>query len=317
MHELPVLDVAPFLADPWSDESQTFVVRLRTVCHEIGFAHVVGHGVSAELEANLLLAARRFFDLPLDERRALALVESAAFRGYTSVGDERTQGRPDRRDQLDFGPEQTAPLPGHAGPAWLRLRGPNQWPERMPELSSLALTWLDDMLGLGIGIMRALAVGLGQPLDRFDSAFIPRHDLHAKIIRYPAGSAPSDQGVGLHHDSGLLTFILQRDVGGLQVRVGDTMVPVEPLPGAYVMNLGAMMQTATNGYLRATPHRVVSPSGDRDRISIALFFNPAFESTFEPLDLPDEGGERYSHFGCLSLGFARIETMSAMRFRPM
>ncbi len=288
MRELPVLDIAPFLADPSSSAGQRFVGDLGKACHEIGFAHIVGHGIDPAMEARLLDQSRRFLNLPLEERQALALVNSAAFRGYTTLGDERTAGAADWRDQLDFGPEQLAPPPGHDGPAWLRLRGPNQWPASLPDLSTVALNWLDSMLDLGVDVLRALALSLGQPADRFDSAFIPVHDLHAKIIRYPAGNPASQQGVGLHHDSGVLTFILQDDVAGLEVRAGDEMVLVEPLSGAYVMNLGAMMQTATNGYFRATPHRVISPAGDEDRLSIVLFFNPAFESTFEPLDLPPE-----------------------------
>ncbi len=286
MRELPVLDIEPFLGDPTSPASQEFVSELRSVCHNTGFAHIVGHGINPRLEEQLFTEARRFFALPIAERQGLALENSAAFRGYTSLGDERTRDAADWRDQFDFGPEQVAPLPGYDGPAWLRLRGPNQWPASVPDLSKVALLWLDDMLGLGVELMRALALSLGQAPDTFDSAFIPNHDLHAKVIRYPVGNSESDQGVGLHHDSGLLTFILQGDVPGLEVLIGDEMTVVEPLPGAYVMNLGAMMQIATSGYFRATPHRVISPSGNEDRVSVVLFFNPAFESTFEPLDLP-------------------------------
>ncbi len=286
MEGLPVLDVAPYLADPDSAAAATFVENLRSACHDVGFAHIVGHGIDPALEAELLTRSREFLDLPVAEREKLALVNSAAFRGYTTLGDERTAGAADWRDQLDFGPEQPAPDPGDGGPAWLRLRGPNQWPASVPELAPVALCWLDSMLDLGIHLLRALSLALGQPADTFDAAFIPDHDLHAKLIRYPAGNRETEQGVGLHHDSGLLTFILQDEVDGLEVRLGDEMVPVAPLPGGYVMNLGAMMQAATNGYFRATPHRVVSPRGDVDRLSIALFFNPAFESRFAPLELP-------------------------------
>ncbi len=285
---IPMLDIAPFLQDPDSAAAGRFVDELRDACHDVGFAHLVGHGVPPELEARLIAQSEAFLALPLPEREALALTNSAAFRGYTRLGDERTQGTADWRDQLDFGPEQTAPPPGHDGPAWLRLRGPNQWPASLPELGPTALAWLDAMHTVGVEVLRALARGLGQTADAFDHAFIPTHDLHAKIIRYPTGNPDSDQGVGLHHDSGVLTFILQHEVAGLEVQLGDEMVLVEPQPGAYVMNLGAMMQTATSGYLRATPHRVVSPTGERDRLSVALFFNPAFESTFEPIELPAE-----------------------------
>ena len=288
MSELPVLDIAPFLADPRSAAGLAFSDELGRVSHEIGFAHIVGHGIEADLERQLLRESRRFLELPIEERNAIPLANSAAFRGYTSLGDERTRGQSDWRDQLDFGPEQEAPDPNVAGPPFLRLRGPNQWPDSVPELAPTALRWLDSMLDFGLGVLRALALSLGQPVDHFTPAFVPQHDLHAKIIRYPAGPAGSDQGVGLHHDSGVLTFILQSEVPGLEVQLGDDMVLVEPMPGAYVTNLGAMMQTATSGYLRATPHRVVRPTGRDDRISVALFFNPAFESTFEPLELPPD-----------------------------
>ncbi|MFW2383484.1 MAG: isopenicillin N synthase family dioxygenase [Acidimicrobiales bacterium] len=287
MADLPVLDIAPFINEPTSSAGVRFVDELRTVCHEIGFAHIIGHRVDPDLERRLLAVTRQFFALPEDARRSLAIENSAAFRGYTVLGDERTADGRDWRDQLDIGPEQEAPETGHPGPAWLRLRGPNQWPAELPHMAPTALSWLDEMNELGHAVMRALAVGLGQPIGFFDAFFDPA-DLHAKLIRYPAGERPTDQGVGRHHDSGLLTFILQDDVAGLEVELSGEMVSVEPLRGAYVMNLGAMMQAATNGYLRATPHRVVAPAGTEDRLSIAFFFNPAFETVFEPIDLPPE-----------------------------
>ena len=81
-------------------------------------------------------------------------------------------------------------------------------------------------------VLRALALGLGQPMDLFDSAVLPRGDPHLKIIRYPPQprDAGSEQGVGMHHDSGLVSFVLQDDVGGLQVDLGDRVVDATPLP---------------------------------------------------------------------------------------
>ncbi len=285
MVEIPVLDIAPFSEDPDSAAAARFVEDLRSVCHEVGFAHIIGHGIDPVLEAQLLDVTRDFFALPEPARRSLAIENSAAFRGYTLLGDERTSGGQDWREQLDFGPEQAAPESHDRGPAWLRLRGPNQWPAELPHMAPIALAWLDEMNRLGLAAVRALASGLGQPRTYFDAFFAPA-DLHAKFIRYPAGDRPTDQGVGRHHDSGLLTFILQDEVAGLEVEIDGEMVSVEPMGGAYVMNLGAMMQAATSGYLRATPHRVVAPTGAHDRLSVAFFFNPAFETVFEPVELP-------------------------------
>jgi len=291
MAELPVLDIAAFAEDPASADGRRFVTDLLAAAHDQGFVYLTGHGVDPQLDADLFAAARRFFDLPEAERRDLAIVNSAAFRGYTVLGDERTNGKGDWRDQLDLGPEEAAPRLGPDDPSWLKLRGPNQWPPSLPELRVATLAWMTAMDAVGLAALRALAVGLGQPVDHFDPGFVPDSDVHLKIIRYPASppGASTDapgQGVGLHQDTGLLTFILQDDVGGLQVQLGDRMVDAPRVEGAYLMNLGEMLQTATDGYLRATPHRVVSPSGARERLSIAYFFNPRFELVFAPVELP-------------------------------
>jgi isopenicillin N synthase-like dioxygenase len=84
----------------------------------------------------------------------------------------------------------------------------------------------------------------------------------------------------------VLTFIAQQGQG-LQVEVPDGFVDAPPMRGAYIMNLGEMLQRWTSGYLRATPHRVISPVGG-ERISVAFFFNPRFETVFEPIELPPE-----------------------------
>jgi len=111
-----------------------------------------------------------------------------------------------------------------------------------------------------------------------------------------------------------MTFILQDAVPGLQVMSEGKLVDVEPMPGAYVVNLGEMMQSATNGYLRATEHQVVSPPAGQQRISIAYFMNPRLDARFEPIDLPtalaskargrensDPGNPVFSTFGANAL----------------
>lgn len=287
---LPVLDLSAFLAAPTARDGRDFVARLRDTCHGPGFCYLVGHGVSASLDAAVMTRSREFFALPESERRALAIANSPHFRGYTVLGDERTKGVSDWREQLDVGPEEPAEIGRPGEPPWRRLRGPNQWPARLPELRTTVLEWMAAMDRVGLAILRALALGLGQPIDAFDDAVLPRGDPHLKIIRYPAQPAGthSDQGVGMHHDSGLVSFVLQDDVGGLQVEIDGRIVDAAPLPGSYVVNLGEMLQAATNGYLRATKHRVVSPPPGRERLSLAYFFHPRFDAVFAPVSLPPE-----------------------------
>lgn len=283
---LPVLDVAGFDGPTQS----AFVSQLLDAAHGPGFCYIEGHGIESALESELVQAARTFFHLPESDRRTIAIGNSPHFRGYTILGDERTAGERDWRDQIDIGPDETALPLTTSDPPWLRLRGPNQWPAKVPRLRKVVRPWLERMEALALKIMRALALGLGQTESYFDAVLQPTPYPRVKIIRYPPQPATggTPQGLGLHHDSGLLSFILQDAVGGLQVASGEGLIDVAPRPGAYIMNLGEMLQIATDGYLRATPHRVVSPAQDKERISIAYFFNPRLDAVFEQIPLPPD-----------------------------
>ncbi|MCU1393415.1 MAG: isopenicillin synthase family oxygenase [Ilumatobacteraceae bacterium] len=286
MTSLPLLDMSSFLDDPGSASAAAFIEALTVACHEVGFVYIVGHGVDPEVEDRVFAAATRFFALPEPDRLEIVNTRSPHFRGYTRLGHEHTNGVSDRRDQIDIGPERPEPAVADDAPRWMRLRGPNQWPPAVPEMQPDVSAWMVQMERVGRAVLRALAVGLGQPADRFDPVVADDPEVLVKIIRYPAApSSDPSQGVGAHHDSGLLTFIMQDSVGGLQVLRGDTFVDAPRIPGAYILNLGEMLQLATDGYLRATKHRVLSPRGAQ-RISIAYFFNPAMEATLAPVELP-------------------------------
>jgi isopenicillin N synthase-like dioxygenase len=284
---LPVLDIGPYLADPASPAGREFVTDLGRTVHEIGFLYLVGHGVPADLGTRVHEVARRFFALPDADRLAIENVRSAQFRGYTRFGHERTNGRVDLRDQIDIGRELPPPALGPDDPAWLRLRGPNLWPDALPELRPLATAWMEHLEALGQAVLGALARALDLAPDTFADAVSPPEVL-LKVIRYvtPPGADPDRQGVGSHRDTGFLSFVHQDDVGGLQVERDGRLIDVAPLPGALVVNIGEMFQLVTRGYYRATVHRVVSPPPGTERISLAYFFNPRLEATLAPVDLP-------------------------------
>ncbi len=286
---LPVLDISGFRADPSGPDGQAVVAQLRTVFHEIGAAYLVGHGVRDGLDQRVFEVAEAFFALPEEQRLEIENVKSPQFRGYTRLGGERTNGRQDLREQIDVSRELPAPEIGPGDPAWLRLRGPNLWPAQLPEFREVITAWLAELEAVGTHLIRAVALALGQPVDHFDAAVSPPEIL-SKIIRYPPPSEefPTDQGVGTHTDGGFLTFVHQDAVGGLEAEVHGEWVRVPARPGAFVINIGEMLQLVSRGYFRATPHRVVSPPAGVPRVSIAYFFNPKFEAKVEPVDLPPE-----------------------------
>ena len=288
---LPVVDLG--------DDPATLRARLRDVAHEFGFFLLTGHGVPAELTDRVLTEARRLFALPQAEKDAVAMVRSPHFRGYTRLGGELTGGTVDWREQIDIGPERV-PLADPSEP-YLRLQGPNQWPSALPELPGVIAEWDAALADVGRTLLRHWAASLGAPEDVFDAAFAETPATLIKIVRYPA-QADSPQGVGAHRDAGVLTLLLAEPGSrGLQVRNGTgaseatgnatgDWIDVDPLPGAFIVNIGEMLEIASGGYLRATEHRVALST--RERISVPYFFNPRLDARLPVLTLPADLAER-------------------------
>src|SRR5690606_9566016 len=107
---------------------------------------------------------------------------------------------------------------------------------------------------------------------------------YIRMIHYPATdyTAEDQFGLGAHMDGGFLTFLPQTKVPGLEIQTQEgTWIPQPVVPGAFLVNAGQILRRWTNDRFRATPHRVVSPTGGQDRYSVPFFFNPAADALVE------------------------------------
>lgn len=129
----------------------------------------------------------------------------------------------------------------------------------------------------------------GLERDFFDVKFTDDPFAQLAMFHYPphpvSKNSPEVWGVGRHTDYGMLTILLQDDVGGLQVETKDGLwIDVPPVPGSFVVNIGDMMEIWTSGAFKAAPHRVkVSPT--KHRLSVAMFFDPGFDCVISPIPL--------------------------------
>jgi isopenicillin N synthase-like dioxygenase len=281
---IPTLKLADF-----ADDKQNFLNDLRHAAREYGFFYLSDHGVDQSLIDSVLKLSRQFFLLPERDKLAIEMVNSRHFRGYNRAGFEHTRGEPDWREQVDIGAERD-PLPITKGsPPWARLQGPNQWPSALPELRPVLLKYQAEATALAIRVLRAFAAALGQPEWIFESIYTPSPHQLIKLIRYP-GREPDagDQGVGAHKDSGFVTVLLQEKTAGLQVEGPDGWIDAPPVPGTFVVNVGEILELASNGYLKANVHRVVSPPRREDRLSVAFFLGARLDATVPVLALPAE-----------------------------
>jgi isopenicillin N synthase-like dioxygenase len=225
------------------------------------------------------------------------MLQSPHFRGYTALASEQTAGQADLREQFDIMREDTVlGLPTHNA-LWRRLIGPNQWPTALPALKPALLGVQQQFTAVLTELLHAMLESLQLDATALDHTIVDGPYQHLKIIRYPAirqqnnngqnsqAHSSSRQGVGAHKDPGYLTLVMQDEQPGLEVQTADGWLLVEPKPGALVVNIGELLELASNGYLKATVHRVTSPT-QRDRYSCAFFMAAQLDATVPVLPLP-------------------------------
>lgn len=284
---LPILDLSQLAGTP--TDRAAFLSQLRYAAREIGFFYLINHGISPQLQQAVQEQSRQFFALSDEQKHNVAMIFSPHFRGYNRAASELTRGQPDWREQFDVGAERPALTLDENTPLWGRLQGPNLWPASLPTLKTTVLQWQREMTEVALTLLKTFAEALSLPADAFDNLYGAKPNEHIKLIRYPGQQdAQNRQGVGAHKDSGFLSFLLQDEQKGLQVEVSpENWVDVQPLPGSFVVNIGELLELATNGYLRATVHRVVSPPAQQDRLSIAFFLGAQLDAVIPIYALPE------------------------------
>ena len=280
---LPVVDLQPFL---FGDAAARHAVArdIAIACEAYGFFYLRGHGIPADTIAGGFESARRFFELPLEQRMACRVTRPRQNRGYQPMFDTALAGgKSDLKHSFDMGfplPEDDADIE-----AGLPFHAPNAWPQ-LPGFRAHVEGLYFAMLHCGHQILRAMALSL----DADENFFVGRcrkPTTNMRLVHYPPQSTDPDAGLGAraHTDKGIVTLLLNDDVGGLHVMSDDGQwIDAPPDPEAIIVNVGDLMTRWTNGRFRSAMHRVVNATG-RQRYSIPQFHHTTFHAVVDPLDL--------------------------------
>lgn len=273
MSTIPSVDVS--LLHGTVTDRQNCAEQIGRACREIGFFHIVNHGISPRLRAQVFDIAQRFFARDLGEKMDVALSADSGYVGYFPLKGEVTDpaagGDPKEGYDISF-----------AGDAVTR------WPVYPTETRDVLTEYFNAVADLGRTLSRGFALALDLPEDFF-AAKIDQPTAILRLLHYPPVDKVFDPtllpptGCGAHSDYGYLTILAQDSQGGLQVqdRAGQ-WVDVPPIDNAYVCNIGEMMSMWTNDRFRATLHRVTRVKPEA-RYSIPFFFHPNPDVLIETL----------------------------------
>ena len=285
---VPLIDIAPFIVGERLGRERV-ATEVRAACEEIGFFLIVGHGFPETLATRIYDVSRAFFDLPLEEKNAVA--ETGPVMGglmHFALGEEAlaatlgNEAIADLKETLDFGP-------GFFG---------DRWPANPPGLESAWLAYYEAMSDLAATLRGIFATALALEPDCFEDKF-EGHLSTLRVIDYPEqrmSPVPGQLRAGAHSDYGVLTILRTEDApGGLEVltRTGS-WIGVPHIEGSFVVNIGDAMMRWTNDRWISTRHRVANPPAQHGRPtrrqSIAFFHNPARDTVIECLPPFREAG---------------------------
>ncbi|KMT00122.1 hypothetical protein BVRB_1g019440 [Beta vulgaris subsp. vulgaris] len=255
-HLIPVIDL--------SSTHPEVVDQLRDASAKFGFFQVINHGIPVSLLDRLIEAVKAFHELPAEEKirnYGRESINGGKGVGFHSNYDLFHSKAASWRDTLQA---RLGPIPVH--------------PDDIPEICrDEVVEWDKEVKQLVERVMGLLSEGLGLSDDRLKGkSYLGRVGFAGHY--YPYCPEPNKTvGISAHTDPGILTVLLQDQVGGLQIKYDNKWIDLKPVHGALVINIGDLFQMLSNDAYKSGEHRVCANPHQQPRVSIAVFFSPGTE----------------------------------------
>jgi len=289
--KLPVMDTVPIIDVGGLRGGSPAAIReiaaaIGAAARTIGFFAIRNHGIAPELTERLFAASASFFALPDAEKdRSSKTLTGTKYVGYVRLAQESPDATqpPDYKESILFMRDFGADDPDFvAGRPFVER---NPWPD-LPGYRATVMEYFTELQALAMELHRAFAIDVGTDAEAFVRCF-DRPLSGLNLLHYPPpppGLAGVRYGAAQHTDWGGFTLLAQDDVGGLELqRVDGTWIPIDPIPGALVCNIGDALMRWTNDAYISNPHRVVNRA-QRSRYSAAFFCDPNGEALLVPME---------------------------------
>ncbi|XP_076926807.1 hyoscyamine 6-dioxygenase-like [Bidens hawaiensis] len=264
--DVPLFQNIP-LIDLSANHSQT-VQEILDACQEFGFFQVINHKVSKDLIDDTMEVFKEFFGMPVEEEEKLYTNDPTKTcklytSGYNYVNEEIHLWRDNLRH------------PCHPIDEWL-----HSWPQKPTNYRDVVGKYSLEVRKSSLRILELICEGLGLEHGYFGEELTGAQLL--SINHYPRCPDPGfTLGLQKHADPSLITVLSQGSVNGLQVFKDGQWLGVEPVPHAFVVNIGHQLKIISNGKLRSAEHRAVTNSREA-RTSIVTFISPCQDTIVEP-----------------------------------
>ncbi|OAY25046.1 protein SRG1 [Manihot esculenta] len=266
LSSVPVIDLERLA---FGDSMDSELESLHSACREWGFFQVVNHGVRTDFLEEVKLEIESFFELPYEQKKKL-WQQPDNFEGF---GQAFVVSEEQKLDWSDMFGINTLPF---------NLRNNNLFDKLPPKIRGILETYASEMKKLALAILGHMAKALNMKAEEMSELF--NDGVQSMRMNYYPPCPEPEKAIGLtpHSDADALTIVFQlNETEGLQIRKEGRWVPVKPLPNAFVVNVGDIMEIVSNGVYRSIEHRATVNS-TKKRLSIATFHSSNLGSVLGP-----------------------------------
>ncbi|GKU86325.1 hypothetical protein SLEP1_g862 [Rubroshorea leprosula] len=259
---IPAIDLA-------GDRDQIQIIQaILKASEEYGFFQVINHGVSETLMDDTMDVIQEFHAMSaMDKEMECSKDPDGSCKLYTSSLGYLAENFHYWRDAVAH--------PCHPLEECLKF-----WPQKPIRYREVIGAYSIELRKLSSRILEMICEGLGLETGYFSSALSENPKI--LVNHYPPCPDPSlTLGLSKHQDPSIITLVLQGHIQGLQVLKDDQWIGVQPLPHAFVVNIGYLLQIISNGKLKGAEHRVVTNTEDA-RTTISYFVYPSSECLIIP-----------------------------------
>ncbi|KAK1439367.1 hypothetical protein QVD17_05184 [Tagetes erecta] len=263
--QVPIIDMQQLASQEDSVELQ----KLHSACKDWGFFQIINHGVDFSLLERVKKETQDFFELPIDEKHKFWQTTD----DIEGFGQAFVVSEDQKLDWADMFYMLT--LPRH-------FRKPRLFPNLPLPFRDTLEAYSAELKNTAMKTLVYIAKALKMESKEMTELF--EEGMQSMRMNYYPPCPQPEQVIGLtpHSDAVGITFLLElNQVHGLQIRKDDTWIPIIPLPNAFIVNIGEIIEIVTNGEYKSIEHRA-TVNADRERLSIATFLSPDLDGDLGP-----------------------------------
>ncbi|KAL5551385.1 hypothetical protein UlMin_001561 [Ulmus minor] len=279
--ELPTINFNNLITCNSHQTKSIEVAKIHQACNQLGFFHIINHGITKRVIEDALGSASKFFELPMEEKNMFSAddvhkpVRFSAIRSLDDNGDKLS------RDFLK--------LYAHPIQDWI-----GSWPSKPADYRENVGKFAVEIKQLGTKVLEAIMESVGLNPNYSQQSF--QQGMQIIAINSYQKCPPSTNIVGIqsHTDHSIITILIETNPGLEILDKRDNswkLVPTkqgdDAIDGLIVL-VGNHLEVLSNGIYKSVVHRVVT-SSKSSRVSLASLHSLSMDEMVEPaLDLVDE-----------------------------